>query len=157
MKFRTAVFGDLDEMKRLYVDTIQFVCRNDYNDDERKQWSSSANKTERWSEMIKNQYVLIAETKSQIVGFATLKHQNYIDFFYIHKDFQRKGIAQKLLNKIESRALEYGTTILTSDISITAKPFFEKNGFIVEAKQENKRGNLVLINYKMKKILVHKA
>lgn len=157
MKFRTAVFSDLEEMKQLYADTIQCVCNSDYNEEEREEWSSSVNQTDRWNEMIKKQYVLIAEINSQIAGFAALKDENYIDFFYVHKDFQRMGIAQELLNKIQDRASGSGTEVLTSDISITAKPFFEKNGFAAEARQENIRGNLVLVNYKMKKNLVRKA
>lgn len=153
MVFRTATLDDLDEMKQLYVGTIMKVCENDYSFKEREQWSSSVNKTERWIEIAETQYVLLAEIDQQIVAYATLKDGNYIDFFYVHKDFQRRGIAQQLLKQLEGKAIDLGSRAISSDISITAKPFFEKNGFIEIAKQRNIIGNEVLINYKMEKQL----
>ncbi|NMH26835.1 GNAT family N-acetyltransferase [Flavobacterium silvaticum] len=138
-------------MKQLYVDTIRSVCSNDYSKEELEVWSSSSQKTERWQEMMATQFVLLAEINNQIVGFASLKESNYIDFFYIHKDFQGKGIAKQLLLKIEQQAKENGSHLLSSDISITAKPFFEKHDFIALKEQYNVRENVVLVNYKMEK------
>ena len=95
----------------------------------------------------------MAIIQDQIVGFGTLKNSNYIDFFYIHKDFQRRGIANKLLTELELEAKNQQTKIITSDISITAKPFFEKKGFVVKTEQKNIRLDVELINYKMEKQL----
>ena len=153
MVFRIATLDDLDEMKQLYVGTVMQVCKNDYSFKEREQWSASVNKPERWVEVIETEYVLLAEIDQQIVGYGTLKDGNYIDFFYVHKDFQRRGIAQQLLGRLEREAIDLGSSAITSDISITAKPFFQRNGFIEIAKQQNIRGNEVLINYKMEKQL----
>lgn len=138
-------------MKQLFVDTIHSVCKDQYNESQLSAWSSSSQNDQRWQELISTQYVLIAELNDKIVGFASLKDGNYIDFFYVHKDFQRKGIAKELLLRIESEAASYGTLVLTSDVSMTAKPFFEKNGFLVVKVQENLRKDVVLINYKMMK------
>lgn len=149
--FRIAGYGDLNEMKQLYADTIRTVCTNEYTERELEVWSSSSQKTERWDDMITNQLVIVAEIENQIVGFASLKEDNYIDFFYVHKDFQRHGIASQLLQQIETKAMESGTHKLTSDISITAKPFFERKGYVVIREQKNIRGAVVLINYKMEK------
>lgn len=82
-----------------------------------------------------------------------MKNGNYIDFFYIHKDFQRQGIADKILTELELEAIRQHSKMLTSDISITAKPFFEKKGFRVKAEQKNIRLGIELINYKMEKKL----
>jgi putative acetyltransferase len=153
MLFRTATLYDLDEMKQLYVDAIMQVCKDDYSFEQREQWCSSVHKTSRWVEVVETQFVLIAEIGRQIVGYGTLKNGTYIDFFYVHKDFQGIGIARQLLERIEKQAIVSGSYALTSDISITAKPFFEKNGFRVLTKQENVIGSEVLINYKMKKQL----
>lgn len=151
MNIRVARQEDLVEMKQLYVNTIHSVCKNQYNESQLIAWSSSSQNDQRWQEMISTQYVLIAEINNQIVGFASLKEGNYIDFFYVHKDFQRRGIANELLSRIESEAKSYNTQVLTSDVSMTAKTFFEKNGFVVVKEQENIRKDVVLINYKMKK------
>lgn len=149
MNFRNATIEDLPAMKALYVDTIRSVCRKDYNEEQLSVWSSSVNKEERWLDVVANQFVLLAEIGGQLVGFATLRNHDYIDFFYVHKDFQGQGIARTLLNRLLQEAMKHGEDLLTSDISITARPFFEKNGFKVVAEQENIRQGLILINYKM--------
>lgn len=153
MIFRNAKFSDLEEMQKLYVETIQSVCKNDYNEEQRKVWSSGINNTKRWIEVLNTQFVLLAIIENQIAGFGTLKDGNYIDFFYIHKDFQRQGIADNLLNELEVEAKKHNSKIITSDVSITARPFFEKKGFVVKTEQKNIRQNVELINYKMKKRL----
>lgn len=151
--FRVARISDLPEMQKLYIETIQAVCKNDYNKEQLKVWSLGVENTERWLEVIHSQFVLLAIIDNKITGFGTLKDGNYIDFFYIHKDFQRQGIADKILNELEIEAAKCHSSVITSDISITAKPFFEKKGFVVKAEQRNIRLNVELINYKMEKKL----
>lgn len=153
MIFRKAFLLDVAEMQQLYIETIESVCKNDYNEEQIKVWSSGVNNMQRWTEVIENQFVLLAITENKIVGFGTLKDGNYIDFLYIHKDFQRQGIADKILNQLELEAKNHNSKIITSDISITAKPYFERKGFIVKAEQKNILQNVELINYKMQKKL----
>lgn len=153
MNFRNASPEDLSAMKALYRDTILTVCRNDYTEAQVTIWSSSAGKEERWLDMVVNQFVLLAVMDEVLVGFGTLKNHNYIDFFYVHKDFQGMGIARELLNRLLQEAGRHGEKLITSDISITAKPFFRKQGFRVVAEQKNIREDEVLINYKMMKYL----
>lgn len=150
---RNAVLSDLNEMQELFVQTIESVCTNDYNPDQINAWISGVKNTERWIEVITTQFVLLAIAENKITGFGTLKNGNYIDLFYIHKDFQRKGIAQRILNELELEAKNQHAQIITSDVSITAKPFFEKNGFVVKAEQKNIILDIEIINYKMEKEL----
>jgi putative acetyltransferase len=153
MNIRIGTPEDLEEMKQLYVDTIHTICNKQYNEEQLAVWSSTAQNAERWQEMIATQYVIIAEIDRQMAGFATLKNENYIDFFYTHKDFQRKGVAQQLLDHIEEKARIQQSERLSSYVSMTARPFFEKNGFVVLKEQENIRNGVMLINYKMEKAL----
>lgn len=153
MTFRNATISDLNEMQQLYIETIQSVCKKDYNEAQREAWISGVKNTERWIAVIETQYVLLAVIENKIAGFATLKDGDYIDFFYIHKDFQRQGIADKLLTELELEAQKQHSKMITSDISITAKPFFEKKGFVAKAEQKNIRLGVELINYKMEKNL----
>ncbi|AWK04212.1 GNAT family N-acetyltransferase [Flavobacterium crocinum] len=151
MILKKATISDLNEMQELYVDTIKSVCKNDYNPQQIEAWIYGVNNKERWIEVIEKQYVLLAIIENKIAGYGTLKDGNYIDFFYVHKDFQRQGIADKLLIELEMEAKNQHSKTITSDISITARPFFEKRGFIVKAEQKNERLGVELINYKMEK------
>lgn len=153
MTFKNATISDLKEMQELYIETIKHVCKNDYNSAQIDVWISGVKNTERWVVVINTQFVLLAIIEDQIVGFGTLKDGNYIDFFYIHKEFQRQGIADRLLTELQLEAKKQHSKVITSDVSITARPFFEKKGFIVKAEQRNIRFGIELINYKMEKNL----
>lgn len=153
MRLRFAQYSDLPEMQNLYVDTIRHVCNKDYDAAQIAVWTSSIENAERWHKVLQHQIVIIAEKNNKMVGYGTLDKGNYIDFFYIHKDFQRQGIADKILTQIESQAQKLGHSILSSDVSITARPFFEKKGFTVLKEQQNIRKGIELINYKMEKQL----
>jgi putative acetyltransferase len=150
---RQATLADLPEMKELFRGTILHVCANEYDAEQRAVWASSSEKTERWENLISEQYVLLAIKDGIIAGFGSLLSGNYLDFMYVHKEYQRQGIADALLSALEAEAIRQKTTVITSDISKTARPFFEKKGYVVVVEQQNPRGDVVLINYKMKKEL----
>ncbi len=140
---------DLTELQQLFVDTIKAVCKADYNAQQIKVWTSSIDNKERWLDIIENQLLLIAQEKEKIVGFCSLDNYNYIDLLYVHKDRQGQGKAQQLYHNIELEAIKNGQQKLTSDVSITARPFFEKIGFTVLSKQTVVRQEIELTNYKM--------
>jgi len=148
---RRAKIGDLTEMQKLYVDTITTICKDDYSQEQIKAWTSLVTNTQRWTDILTSQYLLIAEIDSQIVGYISLSNNDYIDLLYVHKDYQRQGIADKLYFEIEKEAIRQNGTFLSSDVSKTARPFFEKKGFIILKEQTNIRQGVEIINYKMTK------
>lgn len=154
LSFRLAKNSDLKVLQDLFVNTIKAVCQNDYTPDQIKAWTSSVEKTKRWHDLLQDQHVIIAQINEKIVGFASLKDNHYIDFFYVHKDYQGQGVAKRLYRKIEKEAMAGGTDSLSSDISITAKPFFESRGFVLIKKQDNPVRGEVLVNFKMTKKLM---
>jgi len=153
MDLRKATISDLQEMQEMYIETIKWVCKNDYGPLQINAWVSGLNDTERWMKVIHDQFVLLATIEHKIVGYGTLKDGNYIDFFCVHKDLQRKGISNEIFTELELEAKKENSKTITADVSITAKPFFEKKGFVVKAEQKNIRLGVELINYKMEKKL----
>lgn len=153
MDFKKATISDLTEMQEMYIETIKWVCKNDYSPLEIDAWIYGLNNVERWLKVIHTQFVLLALINDKIVGYGTLKDGNYIDFLCVHKDLQRQGIADKIFNELEFEAKKENSEIITADVSITAKPFFEKKGFITKEQQKNIRLGVELINYKMEKSL----
>lgn len=151
ISLRHATQADLPALKALFVQTIQQACTNDYTPAEIKVWTSTVENADRWQLMLDTQCVLVAHEGDAVAGFGTLKEGNYLDFMYVHPDFLRRGIASQLLEALEKEAQKHSTATISSDISITARPFFERKGYVVIRKNHNERDGEVLINFKMEK------
>ncbi len=104
--------------------------------------------------MIETHYFIVAvDQQSQVVGFSSITPQGYLHSMFIHKDFQGKGIATMLLKEIERYAIAEGIKQITSEVSITARPFFEKNGYAVKMEQKRRANQCCLTNFWMAKDL----
>lgn len=91
----------------------------------------------------------MAENEGVIAGFADLAPGGYFNRLYIHRDFQRMGIASELCLALENRARMQGIKELTVHASITARPFFEKRGYKLLREQRVIRRETELTNYVM--------
>lgn len=150
---RKGLLDDLPELQQLFVDSISSICQNDYDSKQINAWISTIENQKRWQELLTNQFVLVAHHQDILVGFCSLDKGNYIDFLYVHKDYQRQGVAYKLYLEIEQEARRQRQTELASDVSKTARPFFEKVGFRVTNEQRVILKDVELSNYKMTKKL----
>lgn len=153
MHIRRATLEDSEEIRQLFYDTVTAINANDYNAEQVKAWSSGYDNIERWNKRITEQHFFVAEKNGTITGFASLTNDGYLDVFFVHKDFQRQGIAAFLLTEIESCAHNIGIKEIASDVSITARPFFVKNGFTVIAPQRVEFRDVMFDNFKMAKAI----
>lgn len=93
----------------------------------------------------------MAEIDGIVVGFADLDPDGHLDCMYVHSDHQGIGVASALLLQVEESAAEQGLTRLYSDVSISARRFFERRGFrVVTAQTVVVRGQ-EFINYRVEK------
>jgi len=151
---RIAQQSDALELMSLFQETVLHINKRDYSEAEVADWASCGNDLSHIKDMIKTHYFIVATNQqSQIVGFSSITHQGYLHSMFIHKDFQGKGIATILLNEIERYATARGIMRITSEVSLTARPFFEKRGYIVEVEQKRKANQLYLTNFWMAKRL----
>ena len=90
---------------------------------------------------------------SRLAGFIELKDDGYIDCFYVHPDFQKRGIARKLYDHVLDLAQQKKLSQLSVDASKVAMPIFKKWGFKIKRANKIYRKNQVLINYHMYKPL----
>lgn len=145
---------DLRALQQLCVETIREVCSADYNPEQIQAWISGFEDEHRWKDILADQYVIVAIIEKEIIGFATLKEGNYLDYLYVHRNYQARGIARQLYKEIEEEALRGGQPSLSADVSITARPFFEKMGFILRKAQKVRRRGVQFTTYKMLKEII---
>lgn len=150
---RTAQQSDIVELTDLFRNTVLAVNRCNYSQAEVEDWASCAD-ISKIEEMIETHFFIVAiDRQSKIVGFASITPKGYLHNMFVNKDFQGKGIATMLLKETERYANTIGVSKITSEVSLTARPFFEKRGYVVEAEQKRKANRLSLINFLMAKKL----
>lgn len=153
LKIRRAFPDDLGEMQKLFSATITSVCVKDYSPEQIQVWVSSIENKDRWLDKIASQFCLIAECDQKMVGFGSLNKGSYVDLMYVHKDYQGQGVARLILGELEREAARCNVREITSDVSITARPFFEKNGFAVVKENINMLRGVAINNFQMMKII----
>lgn len=98
---------------------------------------------------------LVCIYKESIIGFIELILVNeigFINYLYVHPDYQRKGVANLLYKQVETESIEeYNSSEFVVKASFVARPFFEQHGFSVVEKNRIKRGQVILENYTMLK------
>ncbi|MDP5337978.1 MAG: GNAT family N-acetyltransferase [Nodularia sp. (in: cyanobacteria)] len=155
MKVRKYEIGDTTEIIQLFYDTIQGVNIRDYTKEQIDAWTSVNMDVEVWMNSLKSKFTYVAEEDGKILGFGELEANGHIDRFYCHKDFQSQGVGTKILEQIELTARGLEIEKLFLEASITAKPFFASQNFMVVKKQEVERRGQKLINFVMEKFLAN--
>ena len=145
--------GEESELWNLFFNTVRSVSIRDYTVEQVRQWAPDEIDEGQWRDRIEriNPYVCVHD--GVIVGYADLQKSGHIDHFYVHHQWQGKGVGKRLFAWIESEAKKRALTQLTADVSITARPFFESRGFAVVTSQKVRLGDVVLGNFKMTKRL----
>ena len=151
MRVRTYEIGDTQEIVKLFYDTVHEINIRDYTKAQVDAWAPAGIDIESWTESLSSKFTFVAEAGGRIAGFGELEANGHLDRFYCHKDFQRKRVGAQILEQIESQAKSLGIKKLFTEASITAKPFFERQGFTAIKQQEVERRGQKFINFVMEK------
>lgn len=141
---------DLEQIVKLFYDTVHSVNAADYTPRQLDAWANGKPNLKEWADSLARHHSLVAEKGGTVVGFADMDESGYLDRLYVHKSFLRQGIAARLCDALESAA--HAKKIVTH-ASVTAKPFFEARGYTTIRRQQVERNGVFLTNYVMEKTL----
>lgn len=139
--------GDCKKITELFYNTVHTVNSKDYSKEQLTVWATGKVDLEQWNRSLQEHFSLVAVDDEIIVGFGDIDSTGYLDRLYVHKDYQRKGIATALCEVLEKTV----SNKITTHASITARAFFEKRGYKVITEQQVVRQNIFLTNYVMEK------
>ncbi|MFA7245182.1 MAG: GNAT family N-acetyltransferase [Candidatus Magasanikbacteria bacterium] len=153
MKIRFARDENYAAIARMHRQTIRNVNKNDYTPEVIKVWSGrtsakrfrdSANKCKRW----------VALDGEKIIGFTD--HPFYkceIWGLYVHKDYIGKGVGNKLIKTVEKSLCKQGCKKIKVQSTITAKAFYQKQGYKLQKKSfdliENQKVTTYILSKKI--------
>lgn len=146
---------DVQALANIFYNTIHRINIQHYTEEQVNVWApkSSVENTEGWAKKFLRTKPIIATVGDEIVGFAEFEPNGHIDCFYCHHEWIGKGVGLALMKEILHRAKNNHIHHIFSEVSITAKPFFEKQGFKVVTEQTIVRKGIKLTNFKMERTL----
>lgn len=153
IKIREFQQGDEAVLRALFYHTIRKVNLKDYSVAQVQAWAPDNYDQAKWAARMAEIKPFIALINEQIVGYADVQQDGYIDHFFCHAGFQGQGIGKTLMQHIHQKAEGVGCMRLYSHVSKTAKPFFEHFGFQVQKKQQVSIRGQLLTNFVMDKTL----
>ena len=144
---------DLPALVRLFHDTIHAVAPGCYSRAQVAAWAPAEPDLDRWRQKLQEEEVLVAELDDAIIGFCSWDSSGYLDFLYVHHRHQRKGVAAMLYAAAEAALRMKGLPRIHTQASLTAQPFFLRQGFHVVKHQTVHVREVDLPNAVMEKLL----
>ena len=132
----------------MFYDTVHTVNAGDYSPEQLDAWADGAPDLAEWSRTLSEHAAFVAEEDGTVVGFGDIDSSGYLDRLYVHRDFQRRGVASALCVALEG-AVEAERFV--THASITARPFFESMGYGVVRERRVARHGVPMTNFRMEK------
>ena len=192
MYLRKYTPSDCAALAALFYETIHTVNARDYPQEQLDAWADGHVDLDAWNEsfLAHNTYVAVQEcdgaddidscasdsagtapgktggspANALIIGFGDMDDTGYLDRLYVHKDYQGRGVATAICDRLEeefclsrgrifqnSAVQKRKNDTFTTHASITARPFFEKRGYTVVKAQQVVRKGISIRNYIMRK------
>lgn len=151
MELRTYREADCAGLAELFFHTVHTVNAKDYTPAQLNAWATGRVDLSAWNQSFLVHNTLVAEVNGIIAGFGDMDKNGYLDRLYVHKDYQRRGIATAIVNVLEQQAVSADISRFTTHASITAKPFFIRRGYCVVRKNTVVRNTVELIQFIMEK------
>ena len=126
---------DLTSVIETYTASIRSLAAPYYSPEQLAAWAPVPPNTARWQERLARLHTIVAESEGAFAGFASYTSDGYLDFLFTHPTFARRGVASRLYQRVESALGALGTLRVTAHVSLSARPFFDRHGFQLDAEE----------------------
>ena len=147
-KLRSYRPADCKALADLFYQTVHTVNAGDYTEEQLFAWAAGSVDLDAWNRSFFAHDTVVALINDRIIGFGDMDKEGYLDRLYVHKDYQRQGVATAICDRLEGAA---EAERIFTHASITAKPFFLARGYRLLREQTVVRGGVALGNYVMEK------
>ena len=120
--------ADCPALAELFYETVHTACARDFTPEQLDAWATGEVDLSAWDASFLAHRTLAAVEGETIVGFADMDGSGYLDRLYVHRDFQRRGVASALCDALEAAS---AAETFTTHASRTARPFLEHRGWRV--------------------------
>lgn len=141
--------SDAAATARVYFESVHHATRSFYDAAQRQAWAPRVPDTEQWRSRIAPQIAFVAEREGAVIGFMTLRTDGHLDLAFVAPAAVGQGVAKALYDAILGEALAAGMARLTTEASLMARPFFERQGWTVLGEEAIERDGVTLTRFRM--------
>jgi putative acetyltransferase len=145
--------SDANACFRVFHAAVQIGAAEHYTHEQRNAWAPDTEMPDNWPQMFENQISWVATRWGRVNGFMTMGCNGHVDLAYVAPDHVGRGIGLALYRKLKAAARDRNLPFMTTEASLIAKPFFERQGWQIEARQSVIRNGVILTNYRMYLVL----
>ena len=153
LQLRPFRIEDAEACLDLFHDCVPRVNSRDYTPVQIEAWASPSIDLETWRSQFNERFAYVVTENDRVVGFTDMTRDGHLDRLFVSADHQRCGIARRLVERLLSDAASRSIAEITTEASITAKPFFERMGFSVDREQSVECRGVWLTNFRMRRTL----
>ena len=130
---RAFVPEDAPALRGVFMSAIHEVAVRDYTPAQVEAWAPGTYDATAWAARMAALEPVVAELDGVVAGYADLQGSGHVDHFFVGSAAGGRGVGGALMRHLLARAQALSLAELTSDVSLTAQPFFAHFGFeIVE-------------------------
>jgi putative acetyltransferase len=143
--------GEERALFEVYYSAIHLTASRDYTSEQIQAWAPRDLDMNLWENRIHSINPFVADLNGEVVGYADLQANGYIDHFFVSGTHSRRGIGSLLMEHLLEEAKALGLSELTSDVSRTAQPLYEKFGFVLVEQRRTERRGVIIPNALMRR------
>ena len=132
--------ADAARCAEIFRASVKELASEDYNADQCEVWAAVADDKAPFAARLGKALTLIALVDGEPAGFASLLGADVVDLIHVDPRFARRGVGAALLDALTRLSVARGAQRLTGEVSDTARPLFERQGF------QAQRRNLVQLD-----------
>jgi len=134
----------------VFLRAIRQTASEDYSPEQIAVWARDDIDVESWAAKRAAAGTIVAVVDNVVAGFTDVDDSGYVDMMFVDPRFARRGVASALLARVFEVARERKVDELSVHASMTARPFFERHGFVVIQEKHWIRDGVEMVNFWMR-------
>ena len=127
--------GDEPALHAVFYSAVHEIAAARYTPEQLNAWAPADYDVMQWAERLRRNQPFLAEIDGQPVGYTDLQADGHIDHFFVAGTHVRQGVGRQLMDHLLKLAVQRGLSRVQAHVSLSAEPFFLRNGFAVTARQ----------------------
>ncbi len=123
---------DAESTWQAYRRAIHDTASRDYNPAQIAAWAPDSVDLVAWNERRLGAHTFVATIDDRVIGFSDVLPDGLLDMLFVHPEAGGRGVARALVDTVIGKARELGLSRLHTHASRTARPAFERFGFVVD-------------------------